>query len=267
MGAINNAMEVFDHLNKSNCRECGEKTCLAFASKVFLGNTSITKCPHLTNDVYAKFGNSVSSKKTEGEEQEKYISSLVERIVQLDFQETAQRIGGYVTDGNLYVDILGKKFGLSKQGQFMTDLHIIPWVVMPCIDYMLKCKGAQLTGNWISFRELKGGREKYGLFNKRGEEVLKVLADKYTDFFKDIVPMFSGKKVAEEFESDVSVVLAPFPLVPLMICYWKPDDGLESTLNLFFDETVEQNLGVESAFFIGTGFAQMLEKLSEHHAF
>lgn len=267
MAAIKNAMQIFEYLNKSNCRECGEKTCLAFASKVFLGTSSITKCPHLSNEVYKKFGNSISSKKTEGEEQEKYIASLVEKIVQLDFHEAAKRTGGYVSDGNLYIDVLGKKFGLSKQGRFLTDLHVIPWVVMPFIDYMLKCKGEQATGNWISFREINGGREKYGLFNKRGEEVLKGLADKYTDFFKDIVPMFSGKKVAEEFESDVSVVLSPLPLVPLMICYWKPDDGLESTLNLYFDETVENNLGVESAFFIGTGFAQMLEKLSDLHAF
>ena len=64
---------------------------------------------------------------------------------------------------------------------------------------------------------------------------LKKLADNYTDFFDDIVHMFNGKKVDKRFESDVSVVLYPLPLVPIMICYWKPDDGLGSSLNLFFD--------------------------------
>ncbi|MBW1753989.1 MAG: Fe-S cluster protein, partial [Deltaproteobacteria bacterium] len=31
-----NAMEIFRHLDKSNCRECREKTCLAFAGAVFI---------------------------------------------------------------------------------------------------------------------------------------------------------------------------------------------------------------------------------------
>ena len=267
MAAITNAMEIFAHLNKSNCRECGEKTCLAFASKVFLGESSITHCPHLHKEVYDKYADRASGRQREGEEQDKYIASLVDRITQMDFNEVAGRTGGYVKDDCLYVDILGKKFGITRSGRFSTDLHVIPWVVMPCIDYILRCQGVQPAGNWISFREIEGGREKYGLFKKRGEEPLKTLADKYTDFFKDIIEMFDGEKVAKQFESDVSVVLHPFPLVPLMICYWRPDDGIESTLNLFFDASVDKNLGADSAFFLGTGLAQMLDKLSTVHGF
>ena len=33
-----------------------------------------------------------------------------------------------------------------------------------------------------------------------------------------------------------------------MICYWKPDDGLGSSLNLFFDKMVEDNLNGETAY-------------------
>lgn len=267
MAAPENAMEIFDHLNKSNCRECGEKTCLAFASKVFLGNTSITQCPHLEQDIYNKYSDGPSKKEKEGVEQDKFIASLVDKIVQQDFQAVADRTAGYVSGDDLFVDVLGKKFGITKDGKFNTDLHIIPWVVMPCIDYMLKCKGKEISGNWVSFREINGAREKYGLFKKRGEEVLKGLADKYPEFFNDIIHMFEGKEVAKEFKSDVSVVLHPLPLVPIMICYWKPEEGLESTLNLFFDDTVGANLGADSAFFLGTGFAQMLEKIAAHHGF
>jgi len=35
MAQIKNAMEIFKLLEKSNCRECNEKTCLAFAGAVF----------------------------------------------------------------------------------------------------------------------------------------------------------------------------------------------------------------------------------------
>ena len=36
-----NAMEIFQLLDKSNCRECGETTCLAFAGAVFTGRKDL----------------------------------------------------------------------------------------------------------------------------------------------------------------------------------------------------------------------------------
>jgi hypothetical protein len=53
--------------------------------------------------------------------------------------------------------------------------------------------------------------------------------------------------------------------VPLLICYWKPEDELESDLNIFFDSTAEQNLNIESIFTLGTGLVIMFEKLSLRH--
>ena len=41
-------MEIFTLLDKSNCRKCNEKTCLAFAAAVFQGRKDITECPKLT---------------------------------------------------------------------------------------------------------------------------------------------------------------------------------------------------------------------------
>ena len=42
-----------------------------------------------------------------------------------------------------------------------------------------------------------------------------------------------------------------------MICYWKPEEGLGSSLNLFFDKSIDVNLGVDSTYFLGAGFTQM----------
>jgi len=79
--------------------------------------------------------------------------------------------------------------------------------------------------------------------------------------------MFDGKNVARQFESDISVVIHPLPLVPMMICYWKPEEGMESSLNVFFDDTVHENLGADSAYFLATGIIQMIEKMALHHGF
>ena len=205
-----NAMEIFSVLDKSNCRKCGEKTCLAFAGAVYTEKRRIEECPHLTSADIARFRGAKVAEKRPEDQQEEYIAELIDKVVKLDFSEAAKRIDGRMKGDILTIPILGKNVGLRQDGTFSTDLHIIPWVVVPLLDYVLHCKGVPVTGDWISFREIAGGKEKYALFKKRGEDVLKQLADKYPDFFKDIVHMFNGKKVDEQFESDVSVVFILF---------------------------------------------------------
>jgi hypothetical protein len=53
----------------------------------------------------------------------------------------------------------------------------------------------------------------------------------------------------------------------MMICYWLPEDGLESSLNVYFDKTADKNLGVGSVFTLGAGLAQMFAKLALRHGF
>jgi hypothetical protein len=268
MAAAKNVMEIFMVLEKSNCRECGEKTCLAFAGAVFCGRRRIAECPRLLGQAHERFAAPAGGSQFGAEnELEGVVAGLKEQICRLDFLATAQRIGAHIKDDALYVKMLGKFFSIAKDGTFRTDLHLIPWVVIPLLHYVLNCKGVEVSGKWLSFRELPGGKEKYALFKKRGEDVLLQLADRYTDFFDDILHMFDGREVDKQFKSDVSVVLHPLPLVPIMICYWRADEGLASSLNIFFDASAGENIGADSAFSLGTGIAQMLEKLATYHGF
>jgi hypothetical protein len=86
-----------------------------------------------------------------------------------------------------------------------------------------------------------------------------------TDLFDDMVHLFADRQVARQFQSDMSVVLHPLPKVPAMICYWRPDEGLGSSLNLFFDRTADRNLGIPSIFSLAGGLTQMFEKLALRH--
>lgn len=43
-------IEIFKHLPKTNCGECGVPTCLAFAMKLAQSQTELDSCPHVTDE-------------------------------------------------------------------------------------------------------------------------------------------------------------------------------------------------------------------------
>ncbi|MGD2186706.1 MAG: DUF3786 domain-containing protein [Desulfobacterales bacterium] len=267
MPQAKNAMEIFKLLDMSNCRECGEKTCLAFAGAVFQGQRKLAECPKLDREIIEHYSTKPASQNGIAQNRDEYLQQLRNEIARCNLAAAAERIGARYADHKLNLKILGKDFGVDTDGNLYTDIHINPWVVIPFLNYILHAKGLPISGNWVSFRELKDGKERYALFQKRCEEPIKRVADIYTHLFDDLIHMFSAKQVAQQFESDISVVLHPLPKVPVMICYWKPEDGLESSLNVYFDETADENLNIESVFTLGAGLAQMFEKLALRHGF
>lgn len=46
-------LDIFKLTPKTNCKECGSPTCMAFAMKVAQGAVDITKCPHMSDDALA----------------------------------------------------------------------------------------------------------------------------------------------------------------------------------------------------------------------
>lgn len=44
------ALEIYKILPKTNCRDCGELSCLAFAGKVSMAEAELSDCPHLSQE-------------------------------------------------------------------------------------------------------------------------------------------------------------------------------------------------------------------------
>lgn len=79
--------------------------------------------------------------------------------------------------------------------------------------------------------------------------------------------LVNGRRVDALFEADISVILQPLPKVPQMICYWKPEEGMASSLHLFFDESAPDNPSIGDIFSLGAGLSQMFTKLALRHGF
>ncbi|MBN1103206.1 MAG: DUF3786 domain-containing protein [Deltaproteobacteria bacterium] len=267
MAQPRSAFEIFQLLDKSNCRECGEKTCLAFAGAVFTGQRKLRECPRLDPETIERFTGERDERREDEPDALGSLGKLRSEVASLDLAEAAERVGARFSRGRLTLKVLGKDFSVDKEGNLSAEIHINPWVAVPFLDYILHGEGVPASGRWVPFRELAGGRERYPLFQKRCEEPMKRVADTHTDLFDYMVHVFSARQVDKQFESDISVVLHPLPRVPLMICYWLPEDGLASSLHVFFDETADRNLDIGSVFSLGTGLAQMFGKIALRHGF
>ncbi|MBI4964979.1 MAG: DUF3786 domain-containing protein [Desulfomonile tiedjei] len=262
---LNNAMEIFKILPKTNCRDCRVPTCFAFAAAVFKGDKGLEECVHIPKANLETFSVQNSQSRTLDREQEQALAQLKRKIAGVDLGSSAARLGASFSEEKLAVKCLGKDFHVDSQGNVTSDCHVHGWVTIPLLNYVVGCSGKPVSGNWVPMRELKNGATWARLFGQRCEKPLKQVADTHTDLFEHMIQIFSAKSAPNAFNSDIAVILHPLPRIPMLICYWKPDDGMESSLNVFFDDTAEDNLVVDSLYTLATGLVMMFEKIAVTH--
>jgi hypothetical protein len=265
MAQFKTLMDVFVLLEKSNCRKCGEKTCMAFAAAVFKGDRKLAECPQVAPEIASQYAAQPKRQAELDRDRDKQLAELKARVVKTDFKEAAARIGGVYDGKRLALKIMGKRVELDASGKIISEIHSTPWVMTPLFNYILFCKGVPVQGRWVPLRELPSGKDWYRLFGQTCEKPMKKVADTYSDLFADLMEIFNGRQVEDHYQSDVALVLHPLPLVPILICYWLPDDGLDSELNLFFDASAEENLGIDGIYSLGTGITRMFERLAQRH--
>lgn len=266
MSSLNSPVAILRLLEKTNCRECGEKTCMAFASKVFQGRRRLHECPRLDRQVFEEMDEGIKVKSDVDVERDKLAEELQEKAAKINLQERADAIGGQYKDGCLQVSVMGKNVALDQNGTFHAQIHLHSYITIPILSYIVYGQGKEPLGQWTSLRELPGGREYEGLYRQRIELPLKDLASQYAELFENILLTFSGIRVEDKFDSDLCLMLHPLPKVPLILCYWSAEDGMQPDLKMFFDSTAVDNMGgIRPLHTMTAGLASMFLKIAQRH--
>ncbi len=259
-----NPLRVYKLLPKTNCGLCQLPSCLAFAAEVAAGRKGLQGCPQLATEL--RRGLPVGPRRREeGEvEQAEFIDRLLRKMDSIDFSVVAPQIGATVRGNRLVVNSLGKDFVVDAKGGITSECHVISWVRAPLLSYITNPTHAEITGQWVSFREFQGGIEWQPLFRSRCEEPLRLLADVNQGLFGDIVDLFMGKTI-EWYEADIAVLLHPLPRAPILICYQGAEDDLPSRLTIFFDRCCGTNLHIKAIFTLCAGLVRMFTAIAERH--
>ncbi|KGK88151.1 Fe-S cluster protein [Desulfosporosinus sp. HMP52] len=265
MSKLDNPLSIYKVLPKSNCKLCGAPTCLAFAAAIIKGDKRINECPHLDKEALEELNGQIVRQMTPEEQLKQILVPLKEEILNVDFSAAVERLGAKFSGDKLTVKCLGKDFTVDSKGNFISDCHINVWVIVPLLNYIIHSAGKDLSGKWVTFKELSSDTVWISFFEKRFEEPLKQLIDSYPDLIEDLILIFNGKHVENSYSSDISLVLYPLPKVPLLICYKKPVEDLKSQLNIFFDMTADENLKIDSIYRLCVGLLVMFQKIASRH--
>jgi hypothetical protein len=104
------------------------------------------------------------------------------------------------------------------------------------------------------------------LFARKGEQGLRQLLDRHTDLLEGLIDIFSGQRPRADFAADLAVVLSPLPKLPILICYWQPEEDMASDLNIFFDSSASDHLDIRSIYALAVGLVMMFEKIAQKHS-
>lgn len=242
-----------------------KKPALPLPPKCFWAKKTLDLCPSLSREVLDQYQEKQNGSDRVAVYRDRMLADLKNQIEACDLKAAAKRVGGVFSDSKLTIRIFGKPFSISSNGTMCSDIHINSFIAGPVLEYVLQCKGVPLTKKWIPFRELKGGLEMNGLFVQQSEKPLKKIADGYPNLFEDLMTIFSGKEVDNGSEADISLALYPLPKLPIQISYWKPEEGMESDLHIFFDSSADTNANLNIIYLLSAGIVRMFEKISITH--
>jgi hypothetical protein len=102
----------------------------------------------------------------------------------------------------------------------------------------------ELSGEWISFKELESGESYYPAFRKRAiEPVLRKYGSNPEGILRGI-----AKKIDQ---ADAAVTMEAFAGVPVMVEIWKGDDEFKAEANILFDRSIANIFCTEDVAVLG----------------
>lgn len=172
----------------------------------------------------------------------------VEKLSQESFETIAQRSGFESSDGqSLNVPFLDRTYLVSTplfefedQADSEKEIPIQEQVLI--LHYLMAVEVPDLTGRWISYREIPGASFYFGAFVKRAVDPLKKVFGQNISGFSRAAEKLRARIIEN---GDAGFEFRVLPAVPLQLILWEGDDEFPAEANILFDETIGRILSPE----------------------
>lgn len=258
-------------LPKTNCKECGFSTCLAFASMVVSEKLPLDKCPHLSSEVLAKCQPELDAQYAAGKWTKRDLASdaliwAKERAASMNLEDLPNRIGGELVEHGqekalklpyFTGHILIKNTAIVKEnGESLNH-----WEQVFIYNHLSQGGKVEPTGKWKGLEEFPNTISKIKSMKAHVEEPL---LKRFTGKISEIKPAalaIGGIDITEQLKSaNAAFLFKPLPKIPLLLLFWEEDkkEGLSAIVKVLFDETITEHLDIESMMFLSERLRQLL---------
>lgn len=172
----------------------------------------------------------------------------VEKLSQVSFEIIAERSGFEPSDGqSLHIPFLDRTylvsyplFDFKDQADSAKEIPIQEQVLI--LHYLMATEVPDLSGDWVSYREIPGASFYFGAFVKRAVDPLKKVFGQNISGFARAVEKLQARKIEN---GDAGFEFRMFPAVPLQLILWAGDEEFPEEANILFDSTIGRILSPE----------------------
>nr|NJM01384.1 DUF3786 domain-containing protein [Desulfobacula sp.] len=256
-------------LPRTNCRDCGYPTCLAFAGMVVSQRHPLKNCPHIDPDVLPWALSELEEQYKQGKWLKKDMAKEAlewakQRAASIKPEDIAPRIGGTFIrageKGTILLPCFDRRLSITMEGvrdesgrELSQNEQTFVYI------HMARGGDSKPTGKMKSLKEFPNTVSKIVTLRERVETPLK------NTFSEDPAALFAACKkirgidVQNQYPScDLAFQFHAFPKVPVVLLFWKAADGFEADVKLLFDETILQHLDIEAILFLSEHLCRIL---------
>jgi len=253
-------MEVLKNLPRTNCGDCGQATCLAFATRDIKEGEDLDKCPHLTG-AGADLGQAVRAQQEAGVGRRREslaisLEVLQEKVAPLNFAALAEGLGAVYGEeaGRPYLLLTycGHPLQVFKDElRYPAGAPADPWDAILLYNYIASQGKEPVAGRWIAYNSLPNSVSKAKTLARLEQKLADHFAGR-AERLQQRAEQLGGEMAAVGEDADVQAAFLPLPKTPLLLLFWdaEAEEGFAPQAHVLFDASITRYLDLEAMLFL-----------------
>jgi len=264
------ALDLYQATPKTNCKECGHPTCLAFSTRVIVEKMPLDACPYLKDEVRSDLRERISRQQEEGvyvkRDQYKITADFIrERLEGTDFSAVAEGLGAEPVEQagspGLRIRYLNRDHVLTRKDITLDGVSTGDhWDNILLYNYVHFAGSEPLHRKWIPIDSIPGHIPKKPELEHGCEEKIARHFRGRREALERAAGALAGSPDPQHEHADLALSFLPLPRVPFLLLFWDhdPDEDFPARAKVLFDGSVTSYLDIESLVFLAEKFAEAL---------
>jgi hypothetical protein len=250
-------------LPRTDCKDCGYPTCMAFSFAVVQEQKPLDLCPHIEPAALQATraeleGQHQGGKYLRRSQVDDALAWARQRAASMEIADLPARIGGELKGGDegryLALPYFTGAIHVRADGLFHPDGEPLGhWEQVFVYNHMAQGGSAEPTGRWKGLEEIPNTVSKQKSMQAHVEGPLASrFAGREGDLRARALALGGIERPGETESADLAVRFQPLPRIPILLLFWdaEPDEGFDARVKLLFDETIVEHLDIESIMFL-----------------